>query len=254
MTKIITVGLQKGGVSKTTTSGILSYILSQNHNVLAIDMDSQGNLSQFLSDVDDVFEEFEDQTVLEGIKSGDVRPFIHKLSDTMHLLPANDYLATISQFLYRKYEGNPSLALKQSLQPVMDDYDYIIIDTPPSLSEQTINALSASTHVLIVTEASQFSFRAIDRFLDMVEGVKERTNPDLKELGILRTLNDSRRTDSKAIVEIIAEEYDDLCFDTIIQRRAATGRLAVYGFFDNPELSQAIKQYKNFVKEVIERV
>jgi chromosome partitioning protein len=254
MTKTITFGVQKGGVGKTLTSGITAFLLSQKgHKVLCIDMDSQGNLTQFMSGVDDLAE-FQDQTVLEAIKEGDARPYIKTIDDTLHLLPSDDYLATLGQFLFKKFKGNPSLALKTVLEPVYDYYDYIIIDTPPALSEQTINALGASTHVVVMFETSKFCYSAIPRFIETIDAVKDRINSNLEIAGILRTLADAKRTDSKAMSELIEESYADLVFDTIIHRRATTGRLPVYGLWDNPEAKKAFGYHNKFLKELMDRV
>jgi chromosome partitioning protein len=254
MAKTITFGVQKGGVGKTLTSGITAFLLArEGFKVLAVDMDSQGNLTQFISGIDDLIE-FEEQTVLEAIKDGDVRPYIKVINDNLHLLPSDDYLATVAQFLFRDYKGNPSLALDKALTPVKDYYDFIIIDTPPALSEQTINALCASTHVVIMFETSKFCYSAIPRFVDTIEAAKKRVNPNLKIAGILRTLADAKRTDSKAMIELIEDDYIGLVFDTVIHRRATTGRLPVYGLWDNPEAEQAFNYHKKFLQELMDRV
>lgn len=252
VTKVITFGVQKGGVGKTMTSGITAFLLSrQGYKVLAIDMDSQGNLTQFISGEDNLYV-FEKKTVLEAILEGDARPYIRVIDEQLHLLPSDDYLVTISR-LSRKL-ANPSLALKNALKPVIDIYDYIIIDTPPALSEQTINALGASTHVVIMFETSKFCYSAIPRFIELVEGVQQKINPELKIAGILRTLYDAKRSDSKAMIELISEEYNELVFQTIIHRRATTGRLPVYGLWDNPESKTAFEYHEEFLKELLERV
>ncbi|WP_347552985.1 ParA family protein (plasmid) [Pseudalkalibacillus hwajinpoensis] len=254
MAKVITFGVQKGGVGKTLTSGITAFLLAQRgYKVLAVDMDSQGNLTQFISGSDDLYD-FQEQTVLEAIKEGDARPYIKAMDDHLHLLPADDFLATIAQYLFREYSGNPSLALDSALSSVKDFYDYIIIDTPPALSEQTINALGASTHVVIMFETSKFCYSAIPRFLDTIEAAKSKINPDLQIAGILRTLADAKRTDSKAMIELIEEEYSELVFDTVIHRRATTGRLPVYGLWENKEANQAFSYHKKFLRELIGRV
>lgn len=254
MAIVITFGIQKGGVGKSTTSGIVGYLLSKKQKVLAIDMDSQGNLTQFLSGVDDLME-FKDRTILEGIKTGDVSPYLVNVGPNFDLVPADDFLALLPRYLLRDYHaGDPSLALARALEPVQDKYDWIILDTPPALSEQTINALAASDYVVIMFETSKFCYHAVDRFLEMIITTQDKVNPKLEVLGILRTLHDVRRIDSNAMIEMIAEKYPDLVFETVLQRKAATGRLPVYGFVDNPELSLAVEQHEEFKKEMIKRV
>ncbi|MEK4078246.1 ParA family protein, partial [Paenibacillus sp. FSL M7-0656] len=92
------------------------------------------------------------------------------------------------------------------------------------------------------------------RFLETCIHVQELVNKEMKIAGILRSLIDARRTDNKALVELIEEEYEDLCFQTIMTRTAAIGRLSINGFKDNPELNQGLKLYRQFVKELIQRV
>lgn len=254
MAKIITIGLQKGGVGKTTTAGTLCYLLSQDgYKVLAVDMDSQGNLSNLLTQQEDGF--FEEKTILEAFATGELEPYIYEVNDNLHVLPADDYLATLARYLYTQWNGkNQSLALRQLLDQVRDQYDYIIIDTPPSLSEPMVNAICASDYVVVLAESSKWAFNAIPRFLETVEYSQQHINPDLKVAGILRTMNDVRRADSKAFVEVIGEEYPELCFDVVIKRKASTGRISLEGLFDNKELSQALDQYHEFYKELLERV
>ncbi|TLS49291.1 ParA family protein [Paenibacillus antri] len=250
--KIITFGIQKGGSSKTTTSGVTAYLLSQNYKVLAIDLDSQGNLTELLTQQD--IYDFHGATIFEALKEKDAKPYVRRISDALHLIPAEDHLARFPSWLYEQYRGNRSLVLKEALENVQDDYDYIIIDTPPALGDQTINALSASHAVVAMFETSKFCYSALGRFLETCVHVQELVNKELKIGGILRCMIDTRRTDNKALVELVEEEYKDICFETILTRSAATGRLSINGFQDNPELKKAVHQYHGFVKELLERV
>lgn len=248
---VITYSLQKGGVGKTTTCGLSAFLLSEmGYKVLAIDMDSQGNLTQLISGYDDL-EPFYQDTIKEALEFGDVNPFIKVTSDTLHYVAADDYLVLIADY---KGPIPKSTLLRNALEQAKEEYDFILIDTPPNLSIQTVNALIASDYVVIMFETAKFSYNAIPRFLESIEGARNNGNPDLKIAGILATLSDSRRNDSKELLELINEEYGDLVFKTVIPRRAAIGRLSVYGFFDNPEIRQAAEAHKNFVKELLIRV
>ena len=129
-----------------------------------------------------------------------------------------------------------------------------MIDTPPSLSEQTTNALCASEYVVVMFECSNWCYSAIPNFMDSVEGARNFGNRDTQVLGILRTMNDVRRSDAKAFNEMIEEDYPTDVFETVITRKAPIGRLALYGFNENTELKQALNQYKSFYKELIKRV
>ena len=106
------------------------------------------------------------------------------------------------------------------------------------------------TYVVILAESSKWAFTAIPRFMETVEYAKENVNPKVKIAGILRTMNDVRRADSKAFVELIADEYPNLVFETIIKRKAATGRIAIDGLFENKEIKEALDQYFLFYEEL----
>ncbi|CAM3848606.1 ParA family protein [Marinicrinis lubricantis] len=252
MAKIISFGIQKGGCGKTTSSGITAYLLSQHQKVLAVDLDSQGNLTELLTQTD--IYDFTGSTVLEALKEQDASDYIYPLTDNLHILTAEDLLATFSRYLYTEFRGNKALVLKQTLQKVENHYDYIIIDTPPALGDQTINALAASDAVVIMFETSKFCYSALSRFVETVGHAQDKLNPNLKIAGILRTLIDNRRSDAKAFIELVEEEYPNYPFHTIINRKAATGRIPIHGLTENPEINQAIDQYHDFVQELIQRV
>ena len=251
-----------GGCGKSTTAGITAYLLSQEgYRVLVIDMDSQGNLTELLSEQPS--NEFVEKSVLEALQYNDIKSYAIPVGDNLDLLPANNFLATLPRWIYTgktylgetiQYHGNPSLILDAALDQVRDDYDYIIIDTPPALSEQTTNALCTSEYVVVLFESSNWCYSAIPNFMDSVESANRFGKRDTKVIGILRTLNDSRRNDAKAFNEMVAEDYPDHVFKTIITRKAPVGRLSLYGFKENSELKQALELYRSFYKELMERV
>ena len=258
----ITMGIQKGGCGKSTTVGILSHLLKEDgYRVLSIDMDSQGNLTELLSGQPS--NEFVGKSILEAMQQNNVKDYIIPISEDLHLLPATNFLATLPRWIYTgktyqgeiiRYKGNPSLILDTVLNQVRNQYDFIIIDTPPSLSEQTTNALCASEYVLVLFECSNWCYSAIPNFMDSVVSANQFGKRDTKVLGILRTMNDTRRNDSKAFNEMIEEDYPLEVFKTIITRKAPIGRLALYGFNQNVELKKALDPYKNFYRELIKRV
>ena len=254
--KIITFGISKGGSSKSTSSGITAYLLSKEARVLAIDMDGQGNLTSFLTGEYDICNIFEERTVLEAIMNSDVRPYIIKLRENLDLHPSNDFLATLPRRMFER--GLKLDALQKALEPVMEDYDWIIIDTPPSLSEQTVMPLSTysktGSYAVVMFDGSMFSYYAIPKFLEIIEGARERYNPTLETVGILFSLVDSRSKENEVMRETIDEDYPNLKFDTIIRRKAATRRLAISGFEGNPELKTALEFYIPFVQELKKRV
>lgn len=271
MTKTITFSIQKGGTSKTTSVAILSYLLSENYRVLAVDFDSQGNLTELLTG-QDVYD-FTDKGLYDALENVNAVPYIHTVKENLDLLAGEDSLASFSRHVYTSYaqkdahgricideDGDVKISseytkiLKNTLHTVREKYDYILIDTPPSLSEHTINALAASDGVVIIYEASQFCYTALPRFIDTVNLVQEKTNSELKIYGIMPSLIDTRRLDSKAYLELVREEYGDKVFNTVIKRKAAIARLPIEGFEGNKELERALAQYRELLEELLKRV
>lgn len=120
----------------------------------------------------------------EAMQERNAKDYIVPLTDKLHVLPAEDLLATFSRWLYRDFKDrDPSLVLKETLAPVLDQYDYII-DTPPALSDAAINALAASDYIVPMFEASKCCYSALGRFLETCDHVEERVNPKLDLAGL----------------------------------------------------------------------
>lgn len=249
---IISVATQKGGAAKTTTAGIMCHVLSEDKKVLAIDMDPQGSLTDMLTHRD--IYDFRGFTGFEAIKNQSTNECIHKVNDNLDIITADDHLALFPRWLYTKYAGNKSMALAQTIAGIKNNYDYIIIDTPPALGDHTINALAASDYVLLMFGVGRQSYLALDRFLETLGHMQRMVKPELKLLGILTSMLEPRRNDHKALLEMAIETYGKVMFDAVITRRASTGRIDMIGFDNNVELQNAIEQYKNFLLEMVNRV
>ncbi|GMA63376.1 ParA family protein [Alicyclobacillus fastidiosus] len=268
-TTVLYFGIQKGGAAKSTTAATTAYILARRgQRVLAVDLDSQGNLTNLLSDVDDIYE-YSGRTALEAMKAIDadgeelVSRYVHPVSNGIDLMPSEDFMATLSRWLYREFERsypgkNPGLVLRAALNKILQvrPYDYVVIDSPPSLGDQSINGMAAATHIVSLFEPSKFCLDALPRFFETVHHVRQQLNPNLKVAGILATMVDKRRSDARLLVETLQddEEYGPLLFEQRIYRRAATGRLNLQGFATNPELRRAIKEYEQFTEELLQRL
>lgn len=240
----ITFGNQKGGVGKSTTSAATAFLLSERgYKVLAVDMDSQANMVQMIANTDDLLQ-YEKRTVKEGVEEGDVRPYILAVTDNLHFIPADDYLVLMN-------EVRDIRKLQRALEPVQNYYDFIIIDTPPALSKQTVNALMASDYIVVMFQTEKLPYNALPRFLDSIDGAIQAGNTKLKLAGILATLVDGRRTDGKELLELVREEYGNAVFQTVLPRNAKISRLSVYGFFDNPEIKEAVKHHDEFLEELL---
>ena len=256
VSKVISFALQKGGVGKTTATALTGYLLSRDYKVLAVDFDSQGNLTQLLTQRD-VYE-FRGATILEAIHESDVRPYIVPITDSLHLVPAEDLLSTLSKYIFTEYKGSisPSLLLKKALEPVMDSYDFILIDLPPNLGEQTSNGLGASDYVVVMFQSEPFSHSAVDRFMEFLrDGILPFVNPDLRVAGILTSIHDARASIDKALVDDIQEQYKGIVFETVIRRKTRIKEFSIQGIVDRTKNDQeALQSYKSFVEELLERV
>lgn len=253
MGKVITFGIQKGGAGKSTSAGVVSYLLSEEYKVLAIDLDSQGNLTSLLTQRN--IYDFDGETALEALKEQDAKKYVHSISERLDILTSNDLMATFPRFLYTQYRrGKTTLCLHETIKNVRDEYDFIIIDSPPALSEHTINALCTSDEVVICFETSQFCYDALDRFMETYEHAKREVNPNLNVAGILCNIIDVRRSETKYFIEALDTNYPNQRFESMIKRQASTSRLQLKGFENNPELNHAVEPYRPFVKELLERV
>ena len=191
MNKIIAIANQKGGVGKTTTAINLSSALSHfGKKTLLIDMDPQGNAGRGLG-IDITLLR---KTVFECMDDGEsvVECLIHTQFDGLDLLPANLRLAALEASILQKGTENPFSLLKNSIAPIKEDYDYVIIDCPPSLGGLCLNSLVAADFVLIPVQCEYFAMEALAAMLSSISNVQNDLNPDLKIEGFLLTMYDSR--------------------------------------------------------------
>ncbi|MCI0184248.1 ParA family protein [Sulfoacidibacillus ferrooxidans] len=257
MAVTISFMLQKGGVGKSTTTGILAYLLSRKgKKVLVVDMDSQGNVSTLLSQRSTYT--FSNETVLEAIEDQDPVPYIVKCGDLLDLLPSDDLLAIYGRRIYELqhegFKGSPILYLKNTLDLVKDNYDYILIDCPPSLNEQTTSALSASDYVVTVLQAEVYAYQALARFFETLFHIRNNVNPNLAMIGIVVGLID-RYTLQDSILEECKEEYGSLVFGSVIRRLARIAEFATLGITDSrKDQKVALEQYEILLDELLERI
>lgn len=249
----ISFGIQKGGVGKTTACAITAHLLAKEGRVLVVDFDSQGNLTEFMTRRD--IYDFSKHTILEAIQEKNPTPYIVKISDTMDLLPAEDILSTFSRWLYRVYKGDASQALRKTLAVVKDQYDYILIDLPPNLGEQTINGLTASDYAVVILQSEPFCYSALERYLETLQIVQQKTNENLALGGILIAMSDRRAGIDNSIVDKAQEEYGDMVFKSIIKRRSRIKEFVLEGIQDSTKFDRdVLEAYDSFVKELKERV
>lgn len=249
----ISFGIQKGGVGKTTSCAITAHLLSKEAKVLAVDFDSQGNLTEFLTRRD--IYDFTGKTILEAIKEKDPRPYIVNVKDNLDLLPAEDILATFSRWLYREQRGDVNVTLRKTLAAVKDEYDYILIDLPPNLGDQTINGLTASDYAVVILQSEPFCYSALERYLELLQVVKGRTNENIALAGILVAMSDRRASIDNSIVEKARDEYGDFVFESIIKRRSRLKEFVLEGIKDDTKADrEVLEPYSLFIEELKKRV
>lgn len=254
MGKIISVINQKGGVGKTTTALNLASVLAlkKNKKVLIIDLDPQGNTTSGLG-LDkqainlSVFEVLMGQSVSEALINVD------QLKN-LAILAANDSLSAAEVNLVKM--NNRESILKQSLSSIGANYDYIIIDCPPSLGLLFINALVASNYALITVQTEYYAMEGLGSLVGTIQKVQQALNPRLSILGVLLTMYDTRTSLSEQVKDEVVKVFKDLVFQTNIPRNIKLAEAPSYGLpiilYD--KWSRGAKAYKNLSKEVIDRV
>src|SRR5579864_497986 len=211
MAVTIAVLSQKGGTGKTTAVRTLTDILRRLElRVLAVDLDPQGNLSDYL-DVDP-----EVSPTL-----GDVLTGRAKVREAVHdgIIPANLGLAEAELMLGGKM--GRELALKKALRELRGDYDVILIDCPPSLGLLTVNALVAADYALLSAEAQYFAMQGVEQALEVIDLARENLNPDLEWLGVMLNIADMRTRHSREAFDSLRQHYGDKLLETTIRSSIA---------------------------------
>jgi chromosome partitioning protein len=244
MAALIAVLSQKGGTGKTTTVRTLTDVFRKvGLRTLAIDLDPQGNLSDYL-DVDP-----EAAPTIGDVLSGKA-----KAGEAVHggIIPANLGLAEAELMLGGKM--GRELTLKKALREVKGDYDVILIDCPPSLGLLTVNALVAADYALLSAEAQYFAMQGVEQALEVIELARESLNPDLQWLGVVLNIADMRTRHSREAFESLREHFGEKLIDTTIRASIAYAESAerALSILDyRPDLAA---DYLNVADELLRRL
>ena len=253
--KVICVTNQKGGVGKTTTAVNLSYYLAKDkHRTLLVDFDPQGNATSGLgiekTNADELGVTMTEVILGTAKMQESVRPTKYKYFD---LAPATPELANAEveiTSMQRKF-----VRLRDAIRSVADNYDYIIIDSPPSLSLLTVNGMIASNYLLLPVQTEFYALEGVAQLLESMKLVMKQANPNLRLLGVLATMYDKRTSLSAQVFAEIKKYFKSLTFMTTIPRNVRVAEAPSHGVpvgaYD--KFSKGAKAYKDFTKEVEER-
>jgi len=250
---VISMCNQKGGVGKTTSTINLGAALTEyGRRVLLVDLDPQGALSAGLG-----VPHYELANTVHNLmvepRVGIEDVLIPTRVAGLDLVPSNIDLSAAEIQLVNEVGREQTLG--RALRPVLDRYDYVLIDCQPSLGLLTVNALACSEGVLIPTECEFFSLRGLALLTDTVDKVRDRLNPELTISGILVTRFDSRTVNAREVMSRVVERFGDLVFDTVISRTVRFPETSVAG---EPITTWAPKSggaqaYRALAREVIDR-
>ena len=245
---------QKGGVGKTTsTINLGASLAGYGRRVLLVDLDPQGALSAGLGVPHyELTHTVHNLLVEPQVSIDDV--LIHTRVKNMDLVPSNIDLSAAEIQLVNEVGREQSLA--RALHPVLDRYDYVLIDCQPSLGLLTVNGLTCADGVIIPTECEYFSLRGLALLTDTVDKVRDRLNPKLSISGILVTRYDPRTVNAREVMARVLERFGDLVFDTVVTRTVRFPETSVAG---EPITTWAPKSggalaYRSLAREVIDRL
>lgn len=250
MTNRIVFATNKGGAGKTTSTAMCAEVLAAaGYKVLAVDFDSQGNLTRILTG--DSIYKFSGKTVMEAVMEGSAEPYIVNIKDNLDLIPAEDRLAVFSRHVYTTKVNNPYAVLKRLLEPVESRYDYVFIDVGPTLGDTVINAIVYADHIIIPVDGGDLALDAMVRFIDFVDTTRQEGHTNAEVLGIVLTMRDRRSRYERDVVSALRQTYGDLVFDTEIGRKVKIKEMSALGIdVEEPSIEEHIALTEEIIKRI----
>lgn len=255
MAKIISFANQKGGVGKTTSAiNIAASLGVQGHRVLMIDLDPQGNTTSGVGVAKKQLK-YTSKDVLMGEVSAK-EAILETEFENLSLIPTNISLAGAEFELFDTFEVDAPNCMKKAVAPIMDDFDYIIVDCPPSLSMLTINSFTASDGIVVPMQCEFYALEGLSQLMGTIKGIKQKYNPNLVVAGILITMYNPRLLLSMQVMEELRKHYSDKLFGTTISRNVKLTEAPGFGkpvyYYDKN--AKGGKEYLEVAKELAERI
>lgn len=256
---IISIAIQKGGTGKTTTVLALGSGLSKfGHKVLLVDMDPQANLTlslghhELLSSVPKTL--YEAIWAVSKDQDYDVAEIIRTTELGVDLLPSTKHLGAADHELIQVDQRQ--MVLKRILAQVQDEYDFILVDTPPKIDNLTINALSASDYYLVPLNPEYFAASGLELLLDAANRIKEHINPDLQCLGVLLNRYNPHKVAMRNMAAIAEKRMGELVYDAYIRENVSVmeAQMNNMSIYDYAPKSNGAQDFAAFVKETMSRL